>query len=82
MKLNIYVKPNSTKGPLVEEQADGLLIVYIREIASDGQANQALIKLLAKRYGVPKTKITIVYGQASRHKMVEINLPATCKNKA
>ncbi len=73
MKISLTVKPNSTKGPLVELQDDGSLIVYIRAIAADNQANEALIKLLAKHYGVPKTRVTIVRGQTSRHKIVSID---------
>jgi len=72
MKINLVVKPNSTKGPLVEPQPDGSLIVYIRQIAAEGQANEALVKLLAKHYDVAKTKVTIVRGQTSRHKTVNI----------
>lgn len=73
MKINVVIKPNSTKGPLVEKQADGSLIVYIREIAADGEANEALIKLLAKHYDVPKTSITIIRGHTSRHKLINIS---------
>jgi uncharacterized protein YggU (UPF0235/DUF167 family) len=81
MKLDIHIKPNSTKGPLIEEQTNGSLVVYVREIASDSKANEALIKLLAKRFGAPKTHITIMRGQTSRHKLIDITPPATCKNK-
>ncbi len=73
MKINITIKPNSTKGPLVEPQADGSVLVYLREIAADGKANEALIKLLAKHFNAPKTHITIVRGHTSRHKVVEIS---------
>jgi len=74
MKLNLTIKPNSTKGPLVEPQDDGSLVVYVREIAADGKANEALIKLLAKHFNVPKTHITILRGHTSRHKVIEIAL--------
>lgn len=72
MKLTLHLKPNSRKGPLIEPQDDGSLIVYIREIPSKGQANEALVKLLSKHYNVPKTRIEIVRGHTSRHKVVEI----------
>jgi len=73
MKINITIKPNSTKGPLVEPRADGSVLVYIREIAADGKANEALVRLLAKHFSIPKTHITIVRGHTSRHKVVEIS---------
>lgn len=73
MKINVFVKPNSKKGPLVEKLADGSFVVYIREIAAEGQANEALIELLSKHLNVPKTHITILRGHKSRHKIVTVN---------
>ncbi|HZJ34849.1 MAG TPA: DUF167 domain-containing protein [Candidatus Angelobacter sp.] len=71
-KIRITVKPNSKKGPLVEPQPDSSFVVYIREIAAEGQANDALIKLLSKHFDVSKTSITIVHGHTSRHKIISI----------
>jgi uncharacterized protein len=72
MRTTVTIKPNSTKGPLVELKPDGSVIVYVREIASDGQANNALIKVLASYYKVPKTHISIIRGHTSRLKLIEI----------
>jgi len=66
------IKPNSKKGPLVETQIDGSIIVYVREIAADNKANEALIKILAKHFNVPKSNISIIRGHTSRHKLVEL----------
>ena len=74
MRAHLTVKPNSTKGPLIVQQTDGSLVVFIREIATDGQANEALVKLLAKYYNVPKTRVVIIRGHTSQHKVIEINL--------
>lgn len=71
MKLNIRIKPNSRKGPLVEKTNDSL-IVYVRELAVDGQANEAVVKLLAKYYHVSKTCIKIIHGAKSRRKIIDI----------
>ncbi len=73
MKIAITIKPNSTKGPLIEPQPDGSALVYVREIASNGQANNALIKILANYYKTPKTHISIIRGHTLRHKLVEID---------
>ena len=72
MKVTVLTKPNSKKGPLVELQVDGSLTVYLSERAIDGAANSALIELLAKHYGVPKTTIQIIRGTSSRHKVIEL----------
>jgi uncharacterized protein YggU (UPF0235/DUF167 family) len=72
MQVKITVKPNSKKGPLTEESDDGL-IIYLRERAVDGAANKALVELLAKHFGVAKTRVAIKRGLASKHKTVVIN---------
>lgn len=71
MIYQVYVKPNSKKGPLVV--ADGnQLTVYLREKPIEGEANAALIRLLAKHFDVPKTSVLIKTGQHGRIKLVEI----------
>lgn len=72
MKINVIVKANSKKGPLVELKPDNSLLIYVREIAADNKANQAIIKLLSSYYKIPKTKINIIAGHSSRHKIIEI----------
>lgn len=71
MKYSVIVKPNSRKGPLVEETDDGL-VVYLRERPVDGAANQALVKTLAKHFGVSKSQVVIKVGASGRHKIVEV----------
>ncbi len=48
------------------------LRVRVRESPVDGQANRALIKLLADRLGVPISAMRIASGLKSRNKGVEI----------
>ena len=38
----------------------------------DGAANAALVRLVAKALGMPKSAVTIVGGEASRDKTVEV----------
>lgn len=72
MRYTVHVKPNSRKGPLVELQPDGSLVVYVRELAADSKANIAAVRLLASHFGVPKTRISIVSGHTSRIKRIEV----------
>lgn len=51
---------------------DNELVVYLREKPIDGEANAALVKLLAKHFHLPKTAIMIKAGSHSRKKLVEI----------
>ena len=71
MIYQVYVKPNSKKGPLVVTDGNQLT-VYLREKPIEGEANAALIRLLAKHFDVPKTPILIKTRQHGRIKLVEI----------
>lgn len=72
MQYTVRVKPGSRKGPLVETSADGL-IVYVRERAIDGGANEGLVKALAAHFGVAPSRVEIVRGHTSRIKRVEVD---------
>jgi uncharacterized protein (TIGR00251 family) len=54
--------------------ADGRdeLEVRVAEAPSDGAANEAVVRLLAKALGVSRAEVRIVSGAASRHKRVSI----------
>lgn len=71
MIFTVTVKPNSKKGPLVLQNGNELT-VYLREKPIDGEANAALIKLLAKHFTIAKSCITIKSGTRGRQKLVEI----------
>ncbi|MDE1920629.1 MAG: YggU family protein [Candidatus Omnitrophica bacterium] len=70
MLLTVKVIPGASRNLLKEE--DGMTKVYLTAPPVDGKANQALIKFLAGHYGVNKSAVTIVKGEKSRHKAIEI----------
>ena len=72
MQKKVKVKPNS-KVQKIEEEADGSLTVRLKSPPVDGKANEELIKLLAEKFDVPKSHITIKSGLSSRQKLVEID---------
>lgn len=72
MQKSVKVKPNS-KRQSIEEQTDGSLTVHLKSPPVDGKANQELIKLLAEKFDVPKSKIRIKSGFSSRQKLIEID---------
>ncbi|MFN3361407.1 MAG: DUF167 domain-containing protein [Pseudanabaenaceae cyanobacterium] len=71
MQKRVRVKPNAKQDGLVEG-TDGTLIVSLTAPAVDGKANHALIKLLAKTYGVRQQDVVIRSGLTARHKIIEI----------
>jgi uncharacterized protein (TIGR00251 family) len=48
------------------------LEIRVAETPTDGSANAAVVKLLARALGVSKSKVEIVGGQASRHKRIAV----------
>ena len=71
MKYKVTVKPGSSQEKIVKTSKDELT-VYLRAKPHDGEANEALIKLLAKHFNVSKTSISISRGAHSRIKTIEL----------
>lgn len=61
----IGVRPNSGEGQV--------LVVSVTAVPEKGKANAALLKMLAKRWGIPKTSLSIRSGNKDRHKTVFVN---------
>jgi uncharacterized protein YggU (UPF0235/DUF167 family) len=72
MMISVRVKPGSRRGPLVETGADGELTVYVPERAVDGKANDAVTRLLAEHFGVPRSRVELVSGATARIKRFRI----------
>lgn len=70
--VSVRVKPGSKKGPLVETGPDGELTIYVRERAVDGKANDAVVALLAKHLGMPRSRVELASGATSRMKRFRI----------
>jgi uncharacterized protein (TIGR00251 family) len=59
----------------VEQLADGrpILKVRVRAAASEGEANAALLRLLAKSLGIAPRQVSLVAGATARLKRVKID---------
>ncbi len=69
-RIKIQVKPRASKNSL-EGWKEDVLIVRLTAPPVDGAANSALIKLLAKKAGVVRSRVRIVSGERGRSKLVE-----------
>jgi uncharacterized protein len=67
----VSVKPQAKKESVIK-LADGEYRVSVHPPAQDNQANQSVVKLLAKHFSVPKSAVTILRGDASRKKLIQI----------
>ena len=73
MKLDIRLVPNASKNEIVGWTEDGKLKVKVQSPPVDGAANKGLIRFLASVTGVSKSKISILRGEKSREKCVELD---------
>ena len=53
-------------------QGETVLKVMVTAVPEAGKANEALIKLLAKEWGVAKSSISLVAGATDRNKIVHV----------
>lgn len=67
--LALTVVPRSSRNRL-ELQEQGQVRVRIAAAPVDGAANAALMKFLASELGVPRSRLSILSGEASRTKRI------------
>lgn len=73
MIVEIWVKPGSKKGNLVQPGDEGEpWTVFVTAKAVDGEANEAVISLLADFFKVQKRRVLIKSGHRSRRKLIEV----------
>ena len=70
MKIKVKVMTRSVDEEVVE-QADGYT-VRVMAAPQDGKANEAVIRLLARHFGVARSSVRIASGLTARHKIIEI----------
>ena len=73
MKISVHLKPNSRHREELVVNDDGSLTIYIKAPAIEGRANAAAVKLLAKHFGVAPSKVKLVRGATSKHKVFEVD---------
>lgn len=70
-RIQVRAQPRAKKIAVVEEAPDQFKI-YLNTPPVDGKANSALIEILAKHLGIPKSRISQVSGLTSRDKIFQI----------
>lgn len=70
--VSVQVKAGSSKGPLVEPDADGGLVVYVRQRAVEGAANEAVMRLVAEHFAVAPSRVSIRRGHTSKRKILAV----------
>jgi uncharacterized protein YggU (UPF0235/DUF167 family) len=73
--LRVRLTPRASKDGIdgIKAAPDGAYVqARVRAVPEDGKANTALVELLAKSIGVPKSSLAVSAGAASRLKTVLI----------
>lgn len=70
MRYEVLVKPGAKKDEMTI--SDTKIVIRTTKRAHDGEANVAVVNMLAKHFHIAKGKIKIVRGVTSRNKIVEI----------
>lgn len=71
MIITVRLQPKSSQNQL--EKDGETYKAWVSAPPVDGAANEALIKLDAKHFGVAPSKVEIVRGHASREKVLEVD---------
>jgi len=70
--LKVYLQPKSSKNEVVGPYRDGIR-VKVTAPPTEGKANEALIRFLAKEFGISPSCIEIIKGLHSREKTLRIS---------
>ena len=70
-RIDIYVVPRASRSRIVGEH-DGRLKIQIAAPPVDGAANKEILRLFSSVFGVSKSRVVLIQGQAGKRKTVEI----------
>jgi uncharacterized protein (TIGR00251 family) len=71
-RIAVRLQPRGGRNEIVGMREE-TLVVRVAAPPVDGRANAALCKLIAQRAGVPRTSVTLVAGERSRDKLIEVH---------
>ena len=71
VSFQVRVRPASSRDA-VGEVLQGALKVHLTAPPVEGAANRALLRLLAGRLGVSRSRLTLRLGAAAKNKVVEV----------
>lgn len=71
MRLYIQVKPNA-KIDQLEKIDESHFKAHVKAVPQNGKANQALINLLSHYFDLPKSFFSLVHGETTKNKVIEL----------
>ncbi|RLJ69879.1 hypothetical protein BCF55_0136 [Hydrogenivirga caldilitoris] len=73
MIITVKVKPGARREEVKEISRD-YLEVRVNAPPEKGKANERVLELIARHYGVRKSSVRILKGERAREKLIEIDL--------
>jgi hypothetical protein len=71
LSVEVKVTPRASRDEIVGMR-DGVLAIRVTAPPVDDAANRAVLKLVSKRAGVPRSRVRIARGARGRNKRIEI----------
>lgn len=71
-RLYLTTSPGARRSEVVFVDA-GSVRIRLAAPASEGKANAELVAFLSRMLGIPPSRITLLRGGASRHKVIEVD---------
>lgn len=71
--VSLKVTPKSAKNAWRLSDAGHELQLSIQAVPEDGKANKAVIAFVAQSFGLPKSRVTLLSGDTSRYKRLQLN---------
>jgi uncharacterized protein len=78
ISLRIKAKPGAREDAVLGVRGSEL-VVAVRAVAEKGRANDEIVKVLARHFGVARDAVSIRLGGATSHKVVRLPLEAEAK---
>ena len=75
MRITVRAHPGASRERV--EWQDGVLHVWVTARAVEGEANRALVRAVARAFGLRPSAVAIVAGDRRRDKLLEVNSDAS-----
>ena len=70
-RIEVWARPGSREDGVEWDEGRKRWRVSVRETPTGGRADDAIVRLIAERLGVPRTSVRFVRGGRSRAKLIE-----------
>ena len=69
--IEIHLQPGAKRNEIVGFK-EGVLYAKVTALPQKGQANRALLELMAQTLGIPRSNVDVIRGQSSRSKVIAV----------